>query len=430
MKSTRFFAILFSIILAGSLAQAAQLSGTVTNKTTGKPASGDVVVLVEPMTGMTEVARTTVDSSGHYSINRPSNAPALIKVTHQGAEYFADAPQTGTVPEVSVYDVAAKVDGVFIEADVMELEAVNGQLHILERYFVHNTSNPPRTQWSAKSFEVVLPEEAVIELAQGQRPKAGALPTTLKLEPNGAKGHYAFNFPIQPDEGEKDTQFNISYTLPYSSGSFTFHPQESLSAQNVGVLLPKSMSFSAGSGSTFTPLNQDPNIQTFVAKNAVPGKALEFTVSGSGSMPREDQGAGAGGPQAGAQPGGQPGGGIGEPINTPDPLSKYKWWILGGLALVFVAAAAFLLRKPAGAAGVPVATTPGTGPIASSSTAAYSPSSHHATPAGKNGSLLAALKEELFALESDKLTGAVTPAEYAETKAALEVVLRRALKKG
>ena len=423
MKLIRLFAVVSSLIFAGSLAQAVQLSGTVTNKTTGKPASGDTVVLVEPMTGMTEVARTTVDGSGHYSINRPTNAPTLVKVIHQGAEYFADAPQSGTVPEISVYDVAAKVDGVFIEADVMELEVANGQLHVLERYFVHNTSMPPRTQWSAKSFEVVLPAEANIELAQGQRPKAGALPTTLKLEPNGPKGHYAFNFPIQPDEGEKDTQFNISYAIPYN-GSFTFHPQVSLSAQNVGVLLPKSMTFTAGSGSTFTPLNQDPNIQTFVAKNAVPGKALEFTVSGTGSMPREDQ-AGAAGAQAGAQPGAQPGGGIGEPINTPDPLSKYKWWILGGLAIVFVAAAAFLLRKPSGAAGVPVVTAAANPHAPYVSHAGPSP----ATAAGKNGALLAALKEELFSLESDKLTGAVTPAEYAETKAALETVLKRALKK-
>jgi hypothetical protein len=52
-----------------------------------------------------------------------------------------------------------------------------------------------------------------------------------------------------------------------------------------------------------------------------------------------------------------------------------------------------------------------------------------AAAAGKNGALLSALKEELFALESDKLTGAVSPAEYAETKAALETVLKRALKK-
>jgi hypothetical protein len=409
-------------LFAGTLAQAVQLTGTVTDKTTGKPAAGDPVVLVEPMTGMTEVAHTTVDSSGHYTLNRPSNAPSLVKVTHQGAEFFADAPQTGTVPNIAVYDVAPKVEGVFAEADVLEIESSNGQLHVIERYFIHNTSMPPRTQWSPKSFEIVLPEEAVIESAQGQRPSTGSLPTTLKLQPNGPKGHYAFNFPIQPDEGEKDTQFNISYTIPYS-GSFTFHPQESLSTQSVGVLLPKSIAFKAGSGSVFSAINQDPNIQTYVAKNAIPGKALEFTISGTGSMPREDQG--AGGPAAeGAGPAnGQPGGGIGEPINTPDPLSKYKWWILGGLALLFVVAAAFLLRRPAGAPGVAVAPVPN--PAAPVTTHSYAASN---SAASKNGALLSVLKEELFTLESEKLTGAVSPAEYAETKAALETVLKRALK--
>jgi hypothetical protein len=422
---TFLHAAVASFLFAGALAQAAQLTGTVTDKTTGKPAAGDAVVLVEPMTGMTEVAHATVDGSGHYTLNRPSNAPALVKVTHQGAEFFADAPQSGAVPDIAVYDVAPKVDGVFIEADVLELEVANGQLHVIERYFVHNTSMPPRTQWSPKSFEVALPAEAIVESAQGQRPSTGSLPTTLKLQPNGEKGHYAFNFPIQPDEGDKDTQFNISYTIPYS-GSFTFHPQESLSAQSVGVLLPKSMTFAAGSGSAFTAINQDPNIQTFVAKNAIPGKALEFTVSGTGSMPREDQGAaGPGGPEAAAPGGGQPGGGIGEPINTPDPLSKYKWWILGGLALIFVAAAAFLLRRPAGAAGVPVVQAPN--PSVTATTPAYS-APMAASLASKNGALLGALKEELFTLESEKLTGAISPDEYAETKAALETVLKRALK--
>jgi hypothetical protein len=421
MKSMKTFshAAVASFLFAGTFAQAVQLTGTVTDKTTGKPAAGDTVVLVEPMTGMTEVAHTTVDGSGHYTLNRPSNAPSLVKVTHQGAEFFADAPQSGAVPDIAVYDVAPKVEGVFAEADVLEIESQNGQLHVIERYFVHNTSMPPRTQWSPTSFEIVLPEEAVVESAQGQRPSTGSLPTTLKLQPNGAKGHYAFNFPIQPDEGDKDTQFNISYTIPYS-GSFTFHPQESLSTQSVGVLLPKSIAFTAGAGSTFSTINQDPNIQTFVAKNAVPGKALEFTVSGTGSMPREDQG--AGGPQTAAPGNGQPGGGIGEPINTPDPLSKYKWWILGGLALLFVVAAAFLLRRPAGVPGVSAP------PVADITAPPVHPPAKPSSPATHNNALLSALKEELFALESDKLTGAVSPAEYAETKAALETVLKRALK--
>ncbi len=415
---TLSFAAIVCFFFAGALAQAAQVTGSVIDKTTGKPAAGDTVVLVEPQAGMAEVARATVDAKGHYSLNRPSSNPALVKVTHQGADFFVEAPQSGAAPEISVYDVAPKVEGVFIEADVLEIEADNGQMHVIERYFVHNTSMPPRTQWSEHSFEIVLPEDAVVSAAEGQRPSIGSLPTSLKLQPDGPKGHFAFNFPIQPDEGDKDTQFQISYDVPYSGGKYTFHPQVSLPSQSVGVLLPKGMTFTAGAGSTFQPIQQDPNVQTFVAKNAVPGKPLEFTVSGTGSMPREDQGAPNGGQQAGA-PASQPGGGIGEPINTPDPLSKYKWWILGGIGLLLVAAAAFLLRKPAGAsAAIPTydPAMPAAAPV-------------HPSPAAKSSALLNALKEELFALESDKLTGTVSPAEYAEAKAALEIVLKRALKK-
>jgi hypothetical protein len=417
-NKTLFIAAMMSFFFAGALAQAAQVTGTVIDKTTGKPATGDTVVLVEPQAGMAEVAKATVDAKGHYALNRPSNNPALVKVTHQGADFFAEAPQSGAAPDISVYDVAPKVEGVFIEADVFEIEADNGQLHVIERYFVHNTSMPPRTQWSQHSFEIVLPEDAVVSAAEGQRPSVGSLPTSLKLQPDGPKGHFAFNFPIQPDEGDKDTQFQISYDVPSSGGKYTFHPLVSLAAQSVGVLLPKSMTFAAGAGSAFQSIQQDPNVQTFVAKNATPGKPLEFTVSGTGSMPREDQGTPNGGPGA-APPASQPGGGIGEPINTPDPLSKYKWWILGGIGLLLVAAAAFLLRKPAGApAAIPTydPTTLATAPV-------------HALPATRNSALLNALKEELFALESEKLTGTVSPAEYAEAKAALEIVLKRALKR-
>jgi len=46
--------------------------------------------------------------------------------------------------------------------------------------------------------------------------------------------------------------------------------------------------------------------------------------------------------------------------------------------------------------------------------------------AGPDG-LLSAMKEELFVLESDRLQGRLSEAEYAEQKTALEVVLRRAL---
>jgi hypothetical protein len=43
--------------------------------------------------------------------------------------------------------------------------------------------------------------------------------------------------------------------------------------------------------------------------------------------------------------------------------------------------------------------------------------------------MLNVIKEELFALESEKIAGTLSSNEYAEQKKALETVLKRALKK-
>jgi hypothetical protein len=112
---------------------------------------------------------------------------------------------------------------------------------------------------------------------------------------------------------------------------------------------------------------------------------------------------------------------LGDPIDTPDPLSKYKYWILGGLGLVLAGAAAFLLRRPAGA--------PVTLPAAPVASVTEPPVDAFTAPSAKTRSelLLDALKEELFAIESEKIAGKLSVEEYTELKAALETVLRRAL---
>jgi hypothetical protein len=416
MKSTLFhFRDLgLSLLFAGAALQA-QVTGTVTNKTTGKPAAGDSVALVDLRASMNEAASATTDARGRYSLTQPGHSSYLVRATHQGATYFIAAPESNRQGDISVYDVAANVSGVAIDEDVIAIvETAQGHLRVVERFSVQNSSAPPRTQWSARTFGIVAPPEAVMGEAEAQRP--GGLPTTLKLDPDGPKGHYSFNFPIEPDEGGKGTMFQIEYELPYS-GKFTFHPQVTIPAKAVWVMLPKSMNFAAGP--VFQSAPQDPGFQTFVAQNTAPGKALEFTVSGLGSLPRGDEGE-QGGQQSGNSSQGaatysiQPGGGIGSPIGTPDPLSKYKVWILAGLGFLLAVSAAFLLRKPAQSAAF----------NANAGTAQT-----FASPEAKSAVLLNALKEELFALESEKVAGTISPEEYAKQKAALESVLKRALEK-
>ncbi|MGA3264063.1 MAG: carboxypeptidase-like regulatory domain-containing protein [Terracidiphilus sp.] len=361
MKSTQIVlrAFALSLLAMGALAQAATVTGTVTNKTTGKPAVGDTVELVDVQAGMKAAAQATTDGSGHYSLSEPGAGPYLVRATHQGAGYFIAAPQGGGPGNITVYDAAAKVEGISIEDDILQLESENGELDVTEQYVVHNTSSPAVTQFSANTFEFALPSGAVLDGAEATRPSG--LPTNAMPRPLGQKGHYTFNVPIQPDEGENQTLFAVRYHLPYS-GKYTFTPKVLMPVNNFVVQLPKSMTFTAGAGSVFRSVPQNAAVQTLLLKNALPGKPLEFTISGNGSLPREEQGqqsgSGMGSQESGGldtgAPGSQPGGGIGNPINTPDPLSKQsflglslKWWFLIALAYLFAGGTLFLLRKPA-----------------------------------------------------------------------------------
>jgi hypothetical protein len=229
--------------------------------------------------------------------------------------------------------------------------------------------------------------------------------------------------PIQPNKGEKETLFEVMYHVSYN-GKFTFSPQLLMPADNLVVYLAKGIAFKAGSGAQFETRQEDPRVDTWVAKNIHPGQSVSFSISGEGQMPVQSadaQGAMGGSAEAGSRPGG----GIGAPIGSPDPLTKYKWWIISGLALLLIGAATFLLRKGEAAAGTAQApASPSTIPATSttSRSAAVAPD-----PSLNNAAVLNNLKDELFAIESERLSGIISEAEYLQIKTGLEAVLRRAL---
>jgi hypothetical protein len=402
------------------------ITGVVTNKTTNKPAAGDDVVLIRLQQGMQEASRTKTDSRGRFTLDVPDQGIHLVRVTHDKANYFRPAPPGTQSVEVDVYNAAAKVKGVAGEADVMRIQtdASGKALHVVENFFVKNESNPPLTQFSDRPFEFYLPTGAVVEGAAALSP--GGMPVQASPVPLGDANHYAFIFPIRPGE----TRFQITYRLPYS-GSLKFSPRVGMPTDTIAIMMPKSMTFAQGASTPYSPVTEETTAQTYVARSVAPSQPLDFTVSGIGQMPRDTEAAataGAGGADASGQAGAggaatgtaatdtRPGGGLGVPLDpegTNDPWAKYKWWILGGLGLVMAAGAGFMLtgNQKAGiasAGGVVAAGGLAGGPV----------------------SLLAAMKEELFSLETDRLQGRLTESEYVEQKAALEVVLRRALLRG
>lgn len=419
-------------LLSSTALFGATINGTVTNRTVNKPSAGDTVVLLQLTQGMQEAGRTKTDAKGHFSFEFSDSGPHLIRVEHQKGAYFKNMMPGVSQADIAVYDVAEKVEGISTEADVVRLEADASSLKVTENYFVRNTSQPPRTQMSEHTYEIYLPPDAVIESSAAMAPAGMAVASSPV--PLGEKGHYAFAFPIRPNEGDSGTRFQLSYHIPYN-GSYKFAPHLPIGADNVAIMLPKSMKLTPGPSTPYQPVNDNVQAQTFLARNVSSSQPLEFSVSGTGSMPREAQEAGGqqGGDTSAPASGGasadtRPGGGLGEPINAPDPLTKYRWWILGGLSVILAVGAGFLLRKPPAGAAVATGTTTPT-PVAVPSPVAGRVISSTPVTHNPRNLLLDALKEELFALETERLEGKLDESQYAELKSAFEIVLRRALKR-
>ena len=399
-----FQSIFLVLIAAASLHAATTITGTVTNGTNNKPAGGAEVILLKLEGGMSEEARTKTDAQGRFKITAENGgAPHVLRVMHQNVSYNQPLPPGTENKDVTVYDAAKKVEGVSANVDAMWIKAEpgTGQAQVAEMFVVKNASTPPRTQMSEKSFEFTLPPGAVVEFSDAMSP--GGIPIKTAAVPQG-QDHYAFIFPLRPGE----TTFQIGYHLPYS-GELKLDPKAMYPVDHVAVGIPKSMQFApTTSGNSFQLMREENGVEMYVATSVKPGQPLGFRVSGTGAFPREQENAQALDPNSadGRAANNLPGGGLGRPEETPDALHQYRWWLIGGLLLIFVGGAAWTVTR--------------TAPL---------PMMAAAAPASRSALLLDALKEELFQLESERLQGKLSPEEYEKAKAALDSTLQRAIRR-
>ncbi|HZS97572.1 MAG TPA: carboxypeptidase regulatory-like domain-containing protein [Terriglobales bacterium] len=439
-------AVLLLTLTLAAYAFAETLTGTVNNGTTGKAAAGDDVVLIKLANGMEEAARTKADAKGNFKFTFDDVGPHLIRAIHQGVTYHRMAPPGTTSVQFDVFDVGKKIEGISVTADVMRFQVENGQLEVVRLFAVNNESKPPKTQMNDHNFEFYLPEGA--KVSQGMAKTANGNPLNAAPVPQADKGRYAFIFPLRPGE----TQFQVQYTVPYS-GSATIDPKSPYGMQHFVVMVPKTMQFEAGPGAHFDSMNdpQQTDAIVQVAAETKAGQPLSFKISGTGVLAANTApegstnggamggGQGQQGQQGNSRIGDGPGGGIGPPIDAPDPLQKYRWWIIGGFVLALFGGAYYVnTRQRVGFAGGSNGTggeseIPEPVPAARAYRAPTPPVSRPAAPVAaapaRPSMLLEALKEELFQLEVEHKQGKITQQEYDKAKAALDGTLERAIKR-
>jgi hypothetical protein len=312
---------------------------------------------------------------------------------------------------VQVYDVNSKVADVHEVADVMYIQARPTSVGVSRLFAVDNTSKPPRTQMNETNFEFYLPEGAEIDEAQAQT--AGGQGINVQPTAQQEKGRYAFAFPLRPGQ----TQFQVTYHMAYT-GKMTVDPHLIYPLQHFVAILPKSMTFAPTQPGIYEghqPPDQPDGVAQ-IASNPGPGQKLTFEISGTGEFQSQQNASNAEGSSAGQD--NRPGGGLGAPIEAPDPLDKYRGFILAGLGAALVAGAVYVVNRGRHSNGVRALSNP-----------SISLAPHPPAPGATPNALLAALKDEIFQLEIEHKQGQISDQEYTKTKAALDETLARAIKR-
>ncbi len=427
------------ILLLTSFAAAQTLTGTVKNATTGKPAAGDEVVLLKLGQGMEEAGRTKADAKGQFSFKLDdAQSPHLVRAIHQDVTYHRMAPPGTTSVALDVYDVGKKIDGITVVADIMRIQAAQGQIAVTREFGVQNTSNPPRTQMNERNLEFYVPDGAHVIDDSATATTENGNPLKSAPVPEGERNRYSFIFPLRPGL----TRFEVTYQLAYS-GSANLDPKSVYPLEHFVVMTPKAMQFTAAATSAgFKLINypNEPNASVQVASNTAPGQNLAFKVSGQGTLETGQEG-GAQPPGEGEQssapgaaaspPSNRPGGGLGPPIDAPDPLQQYRWWILGGFAAILLIGGVYVASRQQSAARALARRKTGPAAMQEEDEDDYEPAeiSHRQSSARPTSMLMEGIKEELFQLEVERKQGQISQAEYDQAKAALDQTLERALKR-
>jgi hypothetical protein len=433
------------VLLLATVAAAQTLTGTVKNATTSKPSAGDDVVLLKLGQGMEESGRTKTDAQGKFSFKLDdAQSPHLVRAIHDDVTYHRMAPPGTTSVDLDVYDVAKKVDGIKVVADIMRIQAAQGQMQIIREFGVQNSSNPPRTQMDEHNLEFYVPEGAQVIPESATATTENGNPLKSAPVPEGEKNRYSFIFPLRPGL----TRFEVAYQMPYS-GSANVNPKSVYPLDHFVVMAPKSMQFAASAAAGFNLVNypQEPSAAVEVASNTKPGQNLSFKVSGEGTLENPQEAGGQGPNQqgsaegeqsagpAGTQTNGRPGGGLGPPIDAPDPLQKYRWWILGSFAAVLLLGGVYVASRQQSAARALRVQRAGVSGLSVEVEDEYESADMGVvkavrTPAPRSNSMLMeGIKEELFQLEIERRQGQISAAEYEKAKAALDQTLERALKR-
>jgi hypothetical protein len=428
-------ALLGALILAPLvMAEAGTVHGTVMNGTTGKPAAGIDLALIQLQGGMQEVAHSKSGAQGEFTFDHPGLGaqPMLVRAVYHGINFNHAVPPGTSTAQVDIYEPSKDPKTINVPSHVVIFQPNGANLIVGEEYQIANKSQPPLAYYrSDGSFDFALPEGGQLQQVAAAGP-AGMPVVQLPIDKK--KNHYSIAFAFRP--GGNSVRY--SYELPYPGNAATVKIPTIYPGGRLLVVAPPSVQIS---GEGLVPGGQEQGMNLYGRQDVPAGTLVAVSVSGTAPPPETNAGADQGQQQSQQGRDAQQGGGESSGISiqqVPGRLDGLKWYLIGGFVCVFALLAVLLARKPvvAVAGPAPVEEEPHATKqkkAKPSVTSASAPVAR-ATPSNGGASLaevdaaigtsLDALKERLFRLELRHQAGTISEAEYAQERAQAQKVLR------
>jgi len=323
---------IFVSLLTASAAFAGTVSGTVMNRTTGKPAPNVDLTLLSPTQGMRDLGSAKSDAEGHFTATNDAigMGPVLIRATYHDVSFNTFLPPGRPQIEVEIYEISKDPKTIAVPSHVVILQPQGDRLIGAEEYSVQNNSQPPYAYFRTEgNFDFAIPENSTI----GQVTTTGAMGMSVNQATiDKGKGRFAIAYAFRPGQ----TNVRLSYELPYTNNSATLKLPATYAGSKLLVVVPPGITV-AGDG--LTSAGQEQGMLVFTHDPLAAKAALSVSVSGVGSP---QPAAGAQGQESGQEGNSRTGP---EVTAAPSRLDDFKWYLFGGLAALFAMGAILLTRK-------------------------------------------------------------------------------------
>jgi hypothetical protein len=302
-------------------AAAAEISGRVTNGTTGQPVPGQFINLLALRGQMVPVREAETDAEGRFRfvVAANPNERFLVQVPYRGVMYSRPALfATGgkVTVDLEVFEADARPQDVQVDAHTIALQPHRGHVRVNEFFLVKNTSTPPRTYADdAGTFRFTLP--GVVGDLQVSAGRAGGAPLRQQPQPLEEQNSFALTYAFKPG----DTEVQISYAVPMVGATIDLNLPLTYQAPRRHVAIPREGVTLIGNGLTEIQQTQAPNIRVYSASAAEAPGTLALQLEAD---PAALEAAEASSPPAA----GQASSGESQVKIVPHPVNRARWYIV------------------------------------------------------------------------------------------------------